>query len=85
MAKGFQSIKRSTSPNVESSKYPANVGSPLCLLYDLEPTQRYDEIFSAIEINPILNVVAKKSHLGRSVELTCPAMVQALVVWIVER
>ncbi|MDQ0258109.1 hypothetical protein J2S74_005574, partial [Evansella vedderi] len=24
------------------------------ILFDLEPTQRYDEIFSAIDINPIL-------------------------------
>ncbi|WP_391559527.1 transposase [Robertmurraya sp.] len=55
------------------------------ILFDLEPTHRYDEIFSAININPILNVVAKKSNLGRPVELNYPAMVQALVVRIVER
>ncbi|MDQ0253747.1 hypothetical protein J2S74_001119 [Evansella vedderi] len=30
------------------------------ILFDLEPTQRYDEIFSAIDINPILTTVAKK-------------------------
>lgn len=41
--------------------------------------------FSAIDINPILTVVAKKSCLGRPVELNYPAMVQALVVRLVER
>ncbi|MDQ0253522.1 transposase, partial [Evansella vedderi] len=55
------------------------------ILFDLEPTQRYDEIFSAIDINPILSIVAKKSQLGRPVELNYPAMVQALVVRLVER
>ncbi|MDQ0258018.1 transposase, partial [Evansella vedderi] len=55
------------------------------ILFDLEPTQRYDEIFSAIDINPILIIVAKKSNLGRPVELNYPAMIQALLVRIVER
>ncbi len=55
------------------------------ILFDLEPTQRYDEIFSAVDINPILTVVAKKSNSGRPVELNYPAMVQALVVRNVER
>lgn len=55
------------------------------ILFDLEPTQRYDEIFSAIDIHPILAIVAKKSNLGRPVELNYPAMVQALVVRIVDR
>ncbi len=54
-------------------------------LFDLEPTQRYDEFFSAIDISPILTIVAKKSNFGRPVELNYPAMVQALVVRIVER
>ena len=54
-------------------------------LFDLEPTQRYDEIFAALDINPILTIIAKKSHFGRPVELNYPAMVQALVVRIVER
>ncbi|MDQ0257081.1 transposase [Evansella vedderi] len=55
------------------------------ILFDLEPPQRYNEIFSAIDINPILTIVAKKSNLGRPVELNYPAMVQALVVRIADR
>lgn len=55
------------------------------ILFDLEPTQRYDEIFSAIDIHPLLRIVEKRSNLGRPVELNYPAMVQALVVRIVER
>ena len=55
------------------------------ILLDLEPTQRYDEIFSAIDIHPLLNVVAKKSSLGRPVDLNYPAMIQALLIRIVER
>ncbi|WP_257009838.1 transposase, partial [Evansella halocellulosilytica] len=55
------------------------------ILFDLEPTQRYDEIFSAINIHPLLTVVSKKSNLGRPVKLNYPAMIQALVVRLVER
>lgn len=55
------------------------------ILFELSPTQRYDEIFDTINIHPILAVVAKPSHLGRPVTLNYPAMVQALVVRIVER
>src|SRR5690554_2005640 len=55
------------------------------ILLDLEPTQRYDEIFSAIDIHPLLNVVEKKSSLGRPVDLNYPAMIQALLIRIVER
>lgn len=32
-------------------------------------TQRFEAIFSAIDIQPIFAVVAKKTSLGRSVEL----------------
>jgi transposase len=34
-------------------------------LYDLEPTQRFEAIFSAIDIDPIFAVVTKKSRFGR--------------------
>ncbi len=32
-------------------------------LYDLEPTQRFEAIFSAIDIDPIYALVKKKSRL----------------------
>ncbi|MGE7091817.1 hypothetical protein ACQKII_10270 [Lysinibacillus sp. NPDC048646] len=34
------------------------------ILYDLEPTHRFNSILSDIDIHPILDVVMKKSHLG---------------------
>lgn len=55
------------------------------ILLDLEPTQRYDEIFEAIDIHPVINVVAKKSSLGLPVELNYSVMIQSLIVRIVER
>lgn len=55
------------------------------ILFGLEPTQRYDEIFSAIDITPVLRIVEKKSNLGRPIELNYPAMIQALVIRLVER
>ncbi|MCZ2845462.1 MAG: transposase, partial [Candidatus Bathyarchaeota archaeon] len=97
----FESIKKGVPPQmsnlVSDEQTNSNGRKPLMsivrqeslfsiqILFDLEPTQRYDEIFSAIDINPILTVVAKKSRLGRPVELNYPAMVQALVVRLVER
>ncbi len=54
-------------------------------LYDLEPTQRFEAIFSAIDIEPIFAVVTKKSRLGRPVELTYAAMIYSLVARITER
>ncbi|WP_096190372.1 transposase [Evansella halocellulosilytica] len=54
-------------------------------LYELEPTQRYIELFSEINIAPVVNVVAKKSRFGRPVDLNYPAMVQSLIIRIVER
>lgn len=54
-------------------------------LYDLEPTQRFEAIFSTIDIDPILAVVAKKSRFGRPVELNYPAMIYSLIARITER
>ncbi|PLR82613.1 IS5/IS1182 family transposase [Bacillus canaveralius] len=54
-------------------------------LYDLEPTQRFEAIFSAIDIDPIFAVVTKKSRLGRPVELNYAAMIYSLVARISER
>lgn len=55
------------------------------ILFELSPTQRYDKIFAAINIHPILAVVEKPSRLGRPVTLNYPAMVQALIIRIVDR
>ena len=54
-------------------------------LFDLEPTHRFEEIFSAIDIYPILAVVSKKSVYGAPVELNYPAMIYSLVARITER
>ena len=101
MGQWFQSIKKGVPPrmsnlvsidqtNSKEGKTPMSIVRQeslfsMQILFDLEPTQRYDEIFSAIDIHPILNIVEKKSSLGRPVDLNYPAMVQALVVRIVER
>lgn len=54
-------------------------------LYDLEPTQRFEAVFAAIDIQPILQVVSKKSTYGAPVQLNYPAMIHALIVRIIER
>lgn len=54
-------------------------------LYDLEPTQRFEAIFSTIDIDPIFAVVTKKSLLGRPVELNYAAMIYSLVARLTER
>lgn len=54
-------------------------------LYDLEPTQRFDALFSAIDIGLVLHQLSKKTRVGRPVELNCAAMVDSLVARISER
>lgn len=54
-------------------------------LYDLEPTQRFDAIFSAVDIDPIIASLAKKSRFGRPVNLNYRAMVYSLIARISER
>jgi transposase len=54
-------------------------------LYNIEPTQRFDAIFSTIDIDPIFAVVTKKSRFGRPVELNYAAMIYSLVARITER
>jgi transposase len=54
-------------------------------LYDLEPTQRFEAIFFAIDIDPIFAVVTKKSRFGRPTELNYAAMIYSLVARITER
>jgi transposase len=54
-------------------------------LYELEPTHRFEAIFSAIDIYPILAVVSKKSVYGAPVDLNYPAMIYSLIARITER
>ncbi|MFB4161803.1 transposase, partial [Geomicrobium sp. JSM 1781026] len=54
-------------------------------LYDLEPPHRFDEVFSAINIDSILWVVSKKSREGAPLQLNYPAMIHALLIRILER
>ena len=54
-------------------------------LYDLEPTQRFEAIFSAIDIDHIFAVVTKKSRFGRQIELNYAAMIYSLFTRITER
>lgn len=54
-------------------------------LYDLEPTHRFEAVFSAIDIEPIFAVVTKKSRFGRPTELNYAAMIHSLIARITER
>jgi transposase len=54
-------------------------------LYELEPTKRYEAIFSTLHIEPLLFAVSKKTVYGAPTELNYPAMIYALVIRIVER
>jgi transposase len=54
-------------------------------LFELEPTHRFDAIFSTLNINPILMVVSKRSLYGAPTELNYAAMIYALVARIIER
>lgn len=54
-------------------------------LFDLEPTQRFEAVFSAIDIGQIFAVVTKKSRFGRPVELNYAAMIYSLIARLTER
>lgn len=54
-------------------------------LYDMEPTQKYDAIISAINLHKIYHEVAKKSRLGAPEELNYAAMIISTFVRYVER
>ncbi|MFY0521608.1 transposase [Lysinibacillus sp. UGB7] len=54
------------------------------ILYDLEPTHRFNSILADIDIHPILDVVMKKSHLGAPQTLNYPAMIYSLIIRITE-
>jgi len=54
-------------------------------LYDMEPTQKYASIISAIDLDAIYHAVTKKSRLGAPEELNYAAMIISLFVRYVER
>lgn len=54
-------------------------------LYDLEPTQRFEAIFSTIDIDSAVLAVSKKSWLGAPTELNYAAMIFTLVARFIER
>ena len=55
------------------------------VLFDLEPTQRFNSILSGIDIHPILDVVMKKSRFGPKQSLNYSAMIYSLILRITER
>jgi len=54
-------------------------------LYEMEPTKRFEAIFSTLHIEPLLFSVSKKNVYGAPTELNYSAMIYALVARIVER
>ncbi len=54
-------------------------------LFDLEPTHRFDAIFSTIDLDPIVAVLSKKSRYGPPIQLNYAAMIYSLVARITER
>jgi transposase len=54
-------------------------------LFELEPPQRFEAIFSTIDIELILHKLSKKSSYGAPTELNYAAMMYALVARIIER
>jgi transposase len=54
-------------------------------LYDLEPTQRFDAIFSSIDMDSAILAVSKKSWRGSPTELNYAAMIYSLIARLVER
>ncbi len=54
-------------------------------LYEMEQKYRFREIFSTIDITPILRLVRKTSLYGAPVEVNYRAMIYSLIIRIVER
>lgn len=90
----------STSPNIELVKYDQNYSKAAVTpytyyeqgslfgihdLYDLEPTQRFEAIFSTIDMDSAVIAASKKSWLGAPTELNYSAMIYSLVARLIER
>jgi len=54
-------------------------------LYDMEPTQKYGAIISAIDMDAIYHEISKKSRLGAPAELNYAAMTISIFIWYFER
>lgn len=54
-------------------------------LHDMEPTQKYEEIISTINLDKIYRAVTKKSRLGAPEELNYAAMIISFVIRYEER
>lgn len=54
-------------------------------LYDLEPTQRFEAIFSTLDMDSAIYAVSKKAWLGAPTELNYAAMIYSLVARLIER
>ena len=54
-------------------------------LYDMEPTQKYDAIISAINMDAMYYEVSKKSRFGAPTELNYAAMIISVFIRYVER
>ncbi|MFB7305541.1 MULTISPECIES: IS1182 family transposase [Bacillati] len=54
-------------------------------LFDMEPTQKYEAIISAVDLDSMYHQVAKKSRLGAPEELNYAAMIISTFVRYIER
>ncbi|HWL23338.1 MAG TPA: transposase [Ureibacillus sp.] len=54
-------------------------------LFIMQSSHRFDAIFSAIDVQPIFNLFSKKTMRGAPRELNYGAMIQSLIIRIVER
>lgn len=54
-------------------------------LYEMEPTQKYEEIMAAIDLDTIFYEINKKSHLGAPAELNYGAMIVSVFARYIER
>ena len=54
-------------------------------LYDIEPTHRFNTIFSTINLESIWNLFEKNTNVGAPRELNYGAMVYSLIARVMER
>lgn len=55
------------------------------VLFDLEPTQRFNSVLSGIDIHLILDIMMKRSRFGPKQSLNYSAMIYSLILRITER
>lgn len=54
-------------------------------LFEMEPTHRFNAIFSTLELSPLLRIFDKKTYRGAPRELNYGAMIYSLIARVVER